>query len=99
MSRLLALPHSNILKKMEIKSCWIRDESQARGHTIGELDLRAATGATLLAVRRGHDLSPNPGPDFCFQAGDIAILVGDHPQVDRALCFLDPWYGERVEKQ
>jgi CPA2 family monovalent cation:H+ antiporter-2 len=93
----VVLPYASILEKMEIKSCWIRDDSPARGRTVGELNLRAATGATLLAVRRGHELLLNPGSDFCFQAGDIAILVGDHPQVDRALCLLDPDYGDQAQ--
>lgn len=90
----VVLPYSSILEKMEIKSCWVHEGSPAAGHTVGELNLRAITGATLLAVRRGHDLFLNPASDFCFQASDTAILVGDHPQVDRAMCLLDPAYGE-----
>jgi CPA2 family monovalent cation:H+ antiporter-2 len=91
----VVLPYSNILEKMEIKSCWIREGSPADGHTVGELNLRAITGATLLAVRRGRELFLNPGPSFEFEAGDTAILVGDHPQVDRALCLLDSAYGDQ----
>jgi CPA2 family monovalent cation:H+ antiporter-2 len=92
----VVLPYANVLEKMEIRSCWIRDGSPARARTVGELNLRAATGATLLAVRRGRELVLNPGPDVCFRAGDIAILVGDHPQVDRGLCLLDPGFGEPI---
>jgi K+/H+ antiporter YhaU regulatory subunit KhtT len=61
---------------------------------MGELRLRVETGATVVAVRRGSDLILNPGPDLRLQANDTAILVGDHPQVDRALCLLDPSHGE-----
>jgi K+/H+ antiporter YhaU regulatory subunit KhtT len=32
----------------------------------------------------------NPDPDFNLQPGDTAVLIGDRPQVDRALVFLDP---------
>ena len=49
-----------------------------------------ATGATLLAVRRGGQLLLNPGPDLCFAAGDLALVLGDRSQVGRALCLLDP---------
>ena len=91
----VVLPYAHILEQMEIKSCWIRDASPAQGRTLGDLNLRAATGATLLAVRRGQDLVLNPGPAFCFRVGDTAVLVGDHAQVDRALCLLDRGYGER----
>jgi CPA2 family monovalent cation:H+ antiporter-2 len=86
----VVLPHLNVLEKMEIESCWIRNDSPADGRTVGEVSLRAATGATLLAVRRAGQLLLNPGPDLRFQADDIAILLGDRPQVDRALCLLDP---------
>jgi CPA2 family monovalent cation:H+ antiporter-2 len=86
----VVLPYANILEKMAIESCWIRDTSPVRGRTVGELNLRAATGATLMAVRREGKLLLNPGPDLCFEAGDLALLIGDRPQVDRALCLLDP---------
>jgi CPA2 family monovalent cation:H+ antiporter-2 len=86
----VALPYANILEKLEVESCWVRDGSPARGRTVGELNLRAATGATLVAVRRGGKLLLNPGADLRFEADDTAILIGDRPQVDRALCLLDP---------
>jgi CPA2 family monovalent cation:H+ antiporter-2 len=93
----VVLPYANILEKMEMKSCWLPDSSPARGRTVGELNLRAATGATLLAVRRGREMLLNPGPDLRFEAGDTAILIGDHPQVDRAIGLLDPEYGARSD--
>ncbi|MCI0641509.1 MAG: hypothetical protein L0Y72_12465 [Gemmataceae bacterium] len=74
---------------MDIKSCWIRDGSPVEGRTLAELNLRAATGATLVAVRRGRELLLNPGSDLRFQSGDIAILIGDEAQVERALGLLD----------
>ncbi len=91
----VVLPHHHVLEKMEIESCWIRDGSPAQGRTVGELNLRAATGATLMAVRRGATLFLNPGPEHCFEADDVAILLGDRPQVDRALCLLDPGREEQ----
>jgi CPA2 family monovalent cation:H+ antiporter-2 len=90
------LPHSNILEKMAIKSCWIRDGSPARGRTLGELNLRANTGATLMAVRRGRELILNPGPEFRFQTDDTAVLIGELAQVERALSSLDPGFPEQA---
>jgi CPA2 family monovalent cation:H+ antiporter-2 len=86
----LVLPYANVLEKMQITSCWIRDDSPAKARTLGDLNLRAATGATLLALRRRGELILNPGPDFRFEAGDTAILVGAHNQVDNAMTLLDP---------
>jgi CPA2 family monovalent cation:H+ antiporter-2 len=87
----LVLPHANILEKMEIRPCWVREASPAKDRTLGDVDLRAATGATLVAVRRAGKLLLNPGPDLCFQVNDVAILLGERSQVHRALCLLDPY--------
>ncbi|MFN4258838.1 MAG: cation:proton antiporter [Gemmataceae bacterium] len=85
----------DILEQMEVESCLISADSPAVGRNVVELDLRALTGATLMAVRRGGQVLLNPGPDLRLEAGDLAILIGDRPQVDRALCLLDP----ALEKQ
>lgn len=91
----VVLPHANVLEKLEIKSCWLRKGSPADGRTLGDLRLRTVTGATVVAVRRASGLILNPAPDHRFEADDTAILVGDHAQVDRALCLLDQTYGEQ----
>jgi CPA2 family monovalent cation:H+ antiporter-2 len=83
----VVLPYASILETMEIKSYWIGDGSPAIGRSVGQLNLRAATGATLLAVRRGREVTQNPGAEFCFQLGDFAILIGDQSQIDRAFAL------------
>ncbi len=80
----------DVLDKMQVETCQIRAESPACDRSVGELNLRASTGATLMAVRRAGTLLLNPGPELRFQPRDIAILIGDGPQVARALCLLDP---------
>jgi CPA2 family monovalent cation:H+ antiporter-2 len=86
----VVLPHVNILEKLDIESCWIRDGSPAQNRSVGEMNLRAETGATLVAVRRAGKLHLNPGPELCFQANDVAFLIGERSQVHRAVCLLDP---------
>jgi CPA2 family monovalent cation:H+ antiporter-2 len=85
----VVLPHANILEKLEIKSLWLRPRSPAHERTLSELNLRSSTGATLIAVRRGRELFLNPGPDFRLRADDFAILIGELPQVERAMELLD----------
>lgn len=46
------------------------------GHTIGDGELRTRTGASVVAVIRGETTEPAPGPDFVFEAGDVAVAVG-----------------------
>jgi CPA2 family monovalent cation:H+ antiporter-2 len=85
----VVLPYANILEKMEIKSCWLRQGSPAHNRALRDLALRTVTGATLTAVRRGKELFLNPGPDFHLQAGDFAILLGEPAQVERAFDLLE----------
>jgi TrkA domain protein len=47
----------------------------AEGRTVGELRLRSATGATVVAVLRDH-LRRDVDPGFELRAGDIVVLTG-----------------------
>jgi K+/H+ antiporter YhaU regulatory subunit KhtT len=86
----VVLPDVNVLEKLDLESCWIREGSPALDQSVGELNLRATTGATLVAVRRSGKLHLSPGSDFRLLVDDIAFLIGDRSQVNRAVCLLDP---------
>lgn len=59
----------------------IAEDSPAVGETIKSLDVRAKTGASIVAVERGADKFRNPGPTWCFDVGDIAVAIGEPPQI------------------
>ena len=59
------------------------------GKTLGDLDLRGCTGATVIAVVRGDDSFTSPGADFKTEAGDTLVLVANHRDMDRAFAYLD----------
>ncbi len=65
------------------------------GQTLGDLDLRGRTGATVLAVVRGDQSFAGPGADFKIQEQDILVLVASHRDVDRAFTYLTT--GESVQ--
>ncbi len=48
------------------------------GRSISDLDIRRATGATVLAVRRGAtgQFETNPGPDLVLEETDVLIAIG-----------------------
>ncbi len=71
-------------------------QSPAVGRTLGELDLRRQTGASIIGVVRAHTPYPNPGPDFRLQPDDLLIVFGNHQDVDRALSCLLPPESETV---
>lgn len=62
----------------------LTEDSPARGKTIRELDLRARSGATIIAVVRQGKPTTNPPPDWLLQPGDVLVLVGTHAQLDSA---------------
>jgi len=66
----------------------IEPGSPVAGRSLGDLDLRRRTGATVLAVVRGEKPRPNPGPDTVLAAGDDLVLVGSHQEIDRAFDLL-----------
>ena len=59
----------------------IPEASPAIGESIRSLDIRAKTGASVVAVERGGERFRNPGPTWTFEAGDVAIVIGDPPQL------------------
>ncbi len=55
--------------------------SPAVGSTVGQLNVRAKTGAVVIEVWRGNRRTRNIGPDFEFRAGDLLVALGDGHQV------------------
>ena len=56
--------------------------------TLGELDLRGRTGATVIAVVRGEESFPGPGADFEVGEQDTLVLMANHRDIDRAFHYL-----------
>ncbi len=53
------------------------------GQTLGELDIRAQTGATVVAVEREGKLLTDLGGRFAVHADDVLIVAGTDAAVDR----------------
>jgi CPA2 family monovalent cation:H+ antiporter-2 len=56
----------------------------AVSRTVGAVDLRHATGATILAVKRGGSTVAPPPVSWAFQSGDTLYLAGDAESLRRA---------------
>jgi TrkA domain protein len=46
------------------------------GRTIGDTGARTRTGVSIVAVMRGEEPIPAPGPQQPLQAGDVLVVVG-----------------------
>ena len=48
-----------------------------KGKSLKELNIRAALGVNILAIRRGGQINVSPGADFAFDQADIVVVLGD----------------------
>ena len=55
--------------------------SPAVGGTVVTLNIRAKTGASVVAVYRKGEIHRNIGPEWEFAIGDIIVAIGDQPQI------------------
>ncbi|MFA7303736.1 MAG: TrkA C-terminal domain-containing protein [Methanoregula sp.] len=53
------------------------------GKTIEDLQIRAKTGATIIAVSRHSMNIINPPASFVFEAGDTALVIGETDQIKK----------------
>jgi monovalent cation:H+ antiporter-2, CPA2 family len=65
-------------------------ESIAVGRSLGELNLRGATGATVLAIRRGTQQIPTPLGREVIQADDVVAVAGAHDALAVARAIFAP---------
>ena len=65
----------------------IRDGSPYATGTIADTQARSRTGVSIVAVLREQTAFPAPTPDFGFQPGDTAVVIGT-PEGVKALAGL-----------
>ncbi|HXQ77719.1 MAG TPA: TrkA C-terminal domain-containing protein, partial [Gemmatimonadaceae bacterium] len=65
-------------------------ESIAVGRSLAQLNLRGATGATILAIRRGAEQIPTPLGREVILSGDVVAVAGTHDAVEVARAIFSP---------
>lgn len=71
----------DLLSELDMTYVALPTGSPVLGRSLKELDLRRATGATVVAIQRQGRSLANPGPDTRLEAGDVVAAVGDRQQV------------------
>jgi len=66
----------------------VDESSRVVGKTIRELQIRTATGVTVIAIGRGTTSITNPGPETRLLEGDRVIVVGPTNRVDEFSDFV-----------
>ncbi len=65
-------------------------ESIAVGRSLAQLNLRGATGATVLAIRRGDQQIPTPLGREVINANDVLAVAGAHDSIAIARALFSP---------
>jgi CPA2 family monovalent cation:H+ antiporter-2 len=72
-------------------------DSRGCARTLGELDIHAQTGATVLALSREDGGRVRPGPETKLRAGDRVVLLGAGDCLAQARTLLDVPLAEDAE--
>jgi monovalent cation:H+ antiporter-2, CPA2 family len=79
---------TDVLRASVTEILQIEAGSPGADRSIGELNIRKRTGATVIAVNRGGDTEVNPNPDFRLRTGDSIVLLGSPEQIDASVEIL-----------
>jgi CPA2 family monovalent cation:H+ antiporter-2 len=66
----------NARELLELSWERLAPESLMAGQSIRDLDIRRATGVSIVGVLRAGDFTPNPAADFVLAAGDLVAILG-----------------------
>lgn len=89
--RLPAQPHIEVSEIAEAlgtastETLFIQPSWSIVGQMLGDVDLRKRTRVTVIAAIRDGDSQINPGPDYCFHAEDIIVLMGSPQEIETAI--------------
>jgi CPA2 family monovalent cation:H+ antiporter-2 len=74
-----ALPSA--IRKTPVASHQLGEDDWAIGRTLAEINLRAETGALIIAVQQNGRYLTSPPADLALSTGDILYLVGDDSDI------------------
>ena len=86
---------SGYLSGAEIGTFRVRPGSPLEGTSLRDGVLRERSGATILTIKRGEELVPNPDPVWELREQDILLLLGTPDQLAAAARLFD---GPTVEQ-
>lgn len=85
-ARLDSLRH--MVEGLAIEWVSMPEDGGLTGKTIGDGHIRTSTSASVVAVIRGSQGLPGPGPDFRFEPGDTVLVMGGTDAVREARSIL-----------
>ena len=81
---------SGYLSGAEIGTYRVQKGSQLEGKSLREGTIRNMSGATVLVIKRGEEVVPNPDPVWELQDNDLVLLLGTPEQLAVAVRLFMP---------
>jgi CPA2 family monovalent cation:H+ antiporter-2 len=72
------------VRGVEISWRTIPEDSTLVGRTLAEANVRAQTGASVVALVRNREVQANPKSNVVFQPGDLLGFIGEPEQIEAA---------------
>lgn len=63
--------------------------SPVSGMTLGDMNVRRLTGASIVAIWRDKEVEASPMPDFVVKPGDALILIGSQEAIGKAKALVN----------
>lgn len=79
-----------LLYGLDVARLEVDPDGPLAGATLAELDLRAKTGATVVAILRGNETIGAPDANSPLQSGDVLVIVGDAESLDYTRALAKP---------
>ncbi len=83
-----AAPLGALLTVADLDEVVLVEGGSAHGRSLRDLDLRGRSGASVVAVARGGELTGNPPPDFVLRSGDVLWVWGQPEQMEAVRALL-----------
>jgi len=68
----------------------VSGDGELVGQTLGDASLRQRTGVSVIAIQRGSDTVPNPGPEETIAAGDVLVTLGTREELAELEALVEP---------
>ncbi|HEX2196440.1 MAG TPA: cation:proton antiporter regulatory subunit [Actinomycetota bacterium] len=66
----------------------VRSDSPYAGRAIADTSMRRRTGVSVVAIVRGEEAVPAPGPDVRIESEDYLVVVGTARGIEEAVALL-----------
>ena len=90
---------AGFLSGAEIGTFQVHKSSPLAGTSLRGGVLKSRSGATVLAIKRGEEVTPNPDPMWELKYGDIVLLLGTPEQLAAAGKLFEPAKRPKREGQ